>query len=97
MTTEQDNYDGQWHLSQEAMSGFMSILSSSVALCALPPHDAEAEHPEVFLAMIRRCQDTLETELECLTIEDEKQIHTLVELFHQSVRSATSTFTPTPD
>ena len=94
MTTEQDNYDGQWHLSQEAMSGFMGALSSAVVLCGLPPHGAAEAHPETLLATLRRCQDALETELECLTIEDDKQIRILVELFHQSVRSGSSTFTP---
>lgn len=86
--------DGYWHLSQEAVAGFFSIVGSAVALQDVLPRIPGESHRQTLLKSLPRCQDVLIAEMEALTLDDEKQIRTLVEVFHQSVQSGSSVFTP---
>ena len=91
MTTQNDGY---WHITNEAMAGFMSVLSCAVALQDVLPDVPGESRPETLRKSLHRCQDTLVIEAETLTLDDETLIRTLVGLFDQAVQSGASVFTP---
>ena len=81
-------------VTQEVLSAFITVLGSSVVLCALPPQGTTETCPQLFLAAVRNRHRALVEEVDDLALEDEAELQRLIDMLHQAVELGTSVLLP---